>query len=148
MQKGARLAFSVTMLLIGAGLLVYSYVWGADMSVGERFGPMFYPRFILWAWVLLAMGLTVETLFAHSVQSQPVNKKALLASIASVAVCCALLPYLGFLVTCVLFCCAYPLLLGYRKIAVVIISAVLFSVATWYVFNSILLIALPEGLIG
>ncbi len=148
MQKKARLAFSLTMLLIGGGLLAYSYIWGADMSVGERFGPMFYPRFILWGWVLFAAGLTVETCRVHGGPMPSVNRRTLLASIASVAACCVLLQYLGFLATCALFCCAYPLLLGYRKVAVTIISAVLFSVATWYVFNNILLIGLPEGIMG
>lgn len=145
MQKGARLAFSVTMFLIGGGLLAYSYIWGADMSVGERFGPMFYPRFILWIWVLLAAGLTIEYWLTCGGPMPSVNKRSLLASVLSVTGCCVLLPYLGFLITCGLFCCAYPLLLGYRRIAIVVISAVVFAVATWYMFNDILLIVLPEG---
>lgn len=148
MQKGSRLAFSLFMLLIGGGLLAYSYIWGADMSVGERFGPMFYPRIILWAWVFLAAGLTVEYCITHSAALSPLNKRPLLASILSIAVCCAVFDFLGFLVTCTLFCCAYPLLLGYKRATIVIVSAFFFSVATWYVFNNVLLIVLPEGIMG
>lgn len=148
MQRGARLAFSLTMLLTGSLLLVYSYVWGSDMSVGERFGPMFYPRFILWLWVLFAAGLSVEYWITSGGPLPAVNKRSLLASIASVSASCALFEYLGFLITCILFCCAYPLLLGYRRIAIVVVSAVIFSVVTWYVFSFILLIALPEGFVG
>lgn len=148
MQKSARLAFSLFMFLVGSFLLTYSYIWGADMSVGERFGPMFYPRIILWIWVLLAAGLTVEYCISHSGALPALNKRSLFASILSVSVCCLVFDALGFLATCVLFCCAYPLLLGYKRVAVAVVSAVLFSVVTWYVFNNMLLIVLPEGIAG
>ena len=148
MHKSSRLAFSAAMLLIGGGLLAYSYIWGAEFSAGEEFGPMFYPRFILWLWVLLGAGLVVECRITQAEDTAAINKRSLLISVLSVTGACVLLEYLGFLLTCVLFCCVYPLALGYRRTAVAILSAVGFSVATWYVFNSILLIVLPEGFWG
>ncbi len=138
-----RALFSGVMFSLGAFLLAHSYSV-ADLATAASFGPQFFPRIILWVWLLLAACMTVEAMFLKGKQDKGQHWAGLLSAVALTGLACLLLPLAGFLPVSLIFMLAYPWALGYRRVTILVPLAVLFSLATWYVFNEILLIPLPE----
>ena len=136
-----RLLFAVVMFSIGAFLQAYSHSI-PDVAAASRFGPQFYPRIILWGWLACAVAMMAEAaLTAEKRRTQ--HWKGLAAAVALTGVACVAMPLAGFLPVSIAFMLAYPWALGYRRIAILAPLGVTFSVATWYIFNEILLIQLP-----
>ncbi|MDL2271534.1 tripartite tricarboxylate transporter TctB family protein [Desulfovibrio sp. OttesenSCG-928-I05] len=138
-----RLLFSVVMFSIGAFLLAYSYTT-ANVAAAAQFGPQFFPRILLWTWLVLALAMMAESILLKGRKYKEQNWKGLFASIGLTALACTLMPIVGFLPISLTFMLAYPWALGYRRSTVLIPLSIIFSFATWYIFNEILLIPLPE----
>ena len=137
-----RMLFSVVMFSIGTFLLAYSHSV-SNVAAADSFGPLFYPRIILWGWLLCAVAMMAEAVFLKGKQYGKQHWTGLLAAIALTGFTCVAIPVAGFLPVSIAFMLAYPWALGYRRIKVLAPLSVIFSAATWYTFNEILLIQLP-----
>ena len=133
------------MLCAGACLLAYSYGGSAkNLAAGASFGPLFFPRILLWIWVVLAAGMVLEAAFLKKTAGQKQNRIGLVASLVITGAAYLLMPVVGFLPTGIAFMLVYPAALGNRKIRVLVPLSIVFSASVWYIFNDILLIALPD----
>ena len=143
-RNHSRFVLSLTLLAVGALLLLQSYVGEKTHATGADFGPMFYPRILLWLWVAITLAMALQSLrFA----SPSAGKWSWPGFIWAVVLTCGLgllVEPVGFILICVLFCYLYPFLQGYRKQPVLIAFAFLFTAFVWYLFNEVLYIFLPE----
>ena len=136
-----RSSLSLALLVVGVGLFVHTYTLGfADL--GGAFSPVFFPRIILAAWILLAVisliidvvtkpvaaysrwlivALTVLTLFAYIYSLQ----------------------LLGFFISSVLFCAVSLIINGQRKPLDIILFCVLVPGTLVLLFNHMLTMPLP-----
>ena len=144
-SKTLRSLFSGVMLAIGVFLLVHGYIEDRGMVHGANFSPLFYPRMILWGWVVMSFMMLVQSMFfLKSAKEISINWFPLIAAVVLVAILCGLMTVTGFVPVCLFFMIAYAYCLGYRRPAITIASSVLFTVGVWYVFNNVLNIPLPE----
>ncbi|MDL2210110.1 tripartite tricarboxylate transporter TctB family protein [Desulfovibrio sp. OttesenSCG-928-O18] len=148
MNRAIPLIFSGTMIFISGFLLLHSYIFPPDVSqsTDTKYGLMFYPRIILFAWLGCAVALFLQYLTRkRNFVLKEISWRLLGISIGLTLLVCILLDYLGFLPACIAFCFAYPFLLGYRNVKVLIPVSILYAVGLWFVFNKVLLIILPAS---
>jgi len=144
MRSQCHSVFAGFLALVGVGLLIHSYdAHYEGMGVGAAVNPMFYPRILLWLWVALAAILVVTPLMGkeHNVPTQ--RWLALLGIAAITGGGAALMTVIGFLFSSILFCVAASLQMGYRRPLGLILTGIVFPLATWYLFQKVLMIPLP-----
>lgn len=142
----------------GFALLV---VWGflgvytSQMSLpafggGIAYDPLFFPQILIGAGVILAVVLIVQGgrpllagLAAEPEEDAPQNPRRIVAVIAMVGCYFAAMPILGFPISTALFLLVFAPVLGYRKPAGVLITAVLGPLVIWSVFTAGLEAPLP-----
>jgi len=144
MRSQSHAVFAGFLLLAGAGLLIHSYDARYEgMGVGAAVTPMFYPRILLWLWVLLAMALVVKPLMGKERNVPTQRWPALLGIVATAGAGAALMNVIGFLFSSILFCLAASLQMGYRRPLGLVLTGIVFPLATWYLFQKLLMIPLP-----
>ena len=144
MVKNSRLLFSLSLFVVGALLLLQSYVGEATRAAGADVGPMFYPRILLWGWTILSGAMCVNALRKPEGLTPVPNSAALYWAMGLTFVFGFLLEYAGFFILSVLFCFLYPYVQGYRRLPVLIPFCILYTAGVWYLFNHVLFIFLPE----
>ena len=144
MKANLQSFFSGFLLLLALSLLVHTYSDEYEgMGIGAEFGPMFYPRILLWMWIGIP-GLLVVTSVVGKTKAPAAQKWGrLFGMFALVALCTLLLTQIGFLFSILLFSLSSSWFMGYRKPLGLVLSGIVFPVATWYLFHEILLIRLP-----
>lgn len=147
-RKAIEAMFGAMMFFLGAALMIHTYADRyRDTGVGVEFGPIFYPRVLLWAWLALSAGVVLQTLFSSTDASGKKYdwKKAAIMMIM-IAVCTYLLDIIGFLFSTILFFIVSCRYFGYRKVWQLALIGVGAPTATWYVFQYILQIQLPTSI--
>ncbi len=143
-QVCGRFILSLCLFAAGALLLLQSYFGEKIHAAGAEFGPMFYPRILLWLWVLLSGAMTVRA-FRSGAPAVPVeNWKSFLWSTVLTLGLGFLMEPVGFIVTSVVFCYLTPYMQGYRNHRVLVPFSLLYTAFVWYLFNKLLYIFLPE----
>lgn len=138
-------AITATLLLL---VVVASYMASysvLDASGSSDPGPAAYPRIIL-----VAIGICAILLyFIHDERedSQPRSWKTIVLVLIAIAAYIALLGWIGYIAATVLFTLSMVLLAGERRILLVILYPIIFSLVLYFVFSNYLNIVLPEGLI-
>lgn len=135
------------MLLLGIGVLLFVHSFDekyAGMGIGAEFGPVFYPRVLLVLWILLAGILTVQTLWrTRAIAAQ--DWLMIVRVMVIVSASTLLMEVIGFLLSAILFCIAYPWVTGYRRPVGLILVGLIFPVVVWYLFENVLMIRLPAN---
>jgi hypothetical protein len=110
-------------------------------------GPMSYPKWLLIGWVSVS-GIYFVT---GKKQKSPVDLSksapSLLASLAVIAAYFFLFPVLGLPVSTFLFLVAFCFLGGMRNLKIVLSVAGLTALLFWFVFEEILKISMPRGIL-
>lgn len=139
---------------IGTGL--YVLVQGAKMPPDHimKIGPSFFPNFV----ATILIGFSVLLVFQGALSRKPGNFDRLdfrsfglwraLIALGAGAVYTALLRPVGFLPMTILFILALMLLLGARKPLVLALVPLAATAGVWLVFERLLLISLPTGLLS
>jgi hypothetical protein len=144
MKANLQSFFSGFLLLLAMALLLHTYSDEYEgMGIGAQFGPMFYPRILLWMWAGLS-GLLVVTSVLGKVgppAAQRWGRLALMFGLVSGST--FLLTQIGFLFSMLLFALSSSWFMGYRKPLGLALAGVVFPISTWYLFHEILLIRLP-----
>jgi putative tricarboxylic transport membrane protein len=113
------------------------------MTAGR--GPVFYPRIILWAMLLFSAIVLWED------RGKGANNEArgaygwTIAALVATGLYTLAITRIGFVFSTVIFMCVLPWFMGYRRIPVILIIAVLYTLAVWYVFEKVFLIILPSS---
>ena len=119
-------------------------------------GPGFYPRIVLGITAMLSALLVVNDFVSRqrgAVVARPakqaVNHTLVLLTFSVFGVYVAILPYLGFRISTFIFVAAMQALLDpprdWRRWLLVAVIALATTVATYYVFETHLLVLLPRG---
>ncbi len=109
-------------------------------------GPMFFPRIILAAMLLLSLLVIVQGF--HERPGTTIPARTVLTMIAVILVTGIYIHAIGtvgFLLSTTAFTFVLPLLLGYRNLPVITVIAAVYPFIIWYVFDRIFLIILPTS---
>lgn len=140
-------AVAFAFLLGGALMLAESYSGAGAMRsrVAHAMGPAFFPRIVLVLLVALALAALVEAM-RGLVASRALPQRAMMfGMIAATIAYVWLVGAVGFLLASVAFVAICPVVLGYRRWAVVVPLAAIYAVVVWYVFQRVLQIVLPNS---
>lgn len=143
------LAFGSAMLATGALLFHESFAPGSSqLLAGHQFSPMFYPRILLVIWMLLSLTLIGRAVLL--LKSDLLADRLNVLRVGACMVWCGiyvawLVPAVGFLIASVPFAFVLTIFLGARHKVWVPTVSIVFPVAVWYVFQSILSIPLPRS---
>jgi len=141
-----RTSLSLTLLLVGVGLFLHTYTLGfADL--GGAFSPVFFPRIILAGWIVLAiLSLVADVVKARAVTGSIATITqwwVVLIFMIAIAGYIALLEYLGFFASSVLFSIIALVASGQRKVIDIALFSLLVPGALVILFNHVLTMPLP-----
>ena len=144
------LIFSAVMLI--ASVYCWFYIGGVNNGSATELGSAFWPRTILVLMIILLVVNLIQIIRKKNgkapVSAESVKeffKSKLFLGMVVVAVTAIILPYIGFIPTCVLFLIVYGLLLGERRPVVLILTAIIATLVLYVVFQGPLRIFLPRG---
>ena len=135
--------------LLGAGAFLWWETtdpkYADTMGLGVASDPAFYPQILLSFWLGLAALMVIRGL----VRAGPPIEGQAWPRIAGTATLLALYSWcitaIGFLFASVLICLALMLMLGYRGRTGLALVGLGFPLLTWYVFEFLLKIPLPNS---
>ena len=141
---------AVALIFLALGVLfLYTALTFRPGFVDESLvmGPMSYPKWLFIAWLILSV-----IYFLTGKKSQyPVDLSrsaaALLGVLAIIAAYFFLFPVLGLPLATFLFLIAFCLFEGMRNFRVVVPFAAFTALAFWYVFEIVLKISMPRGVL-
>jgi len=136
-----RSGLSLLLLIAGCGFFV-STMGSSYADLGGAFSPVFFPRIILVAWIVLAfLSCVADTVGAHDEKST----RWLPVAIVSLALFAYIkfMPALGFFITSVAFCAIVLLATGQRRPLDVLIFSLAIPGMLVVLFNHLLTMPLP-----
>ncbi len=113
------------------------------LTVGR--GPVFFPRIILGAMLLLSL---IVTFRSNSERDNTANIRISIMPIAAMTLTgCYIfsIDWAGFILPTLLFTFLMPLILGYHNWKITLGLSVLYTFVIWYVFDRVFLIILPSS---
>ncbi len=141
---------------VGAALGTWVLLEGAKMPTDHimKIGPSYYPSLLAVALIGLSAALCVQGARGKKGGDfEPIDFSSFgiyraLIALAAALVYAFLMPPLGFLPATTLFVLGLMLLLGSRKPLELIIAPPLTALGVWLVFDRLLMITLPAGLLS
>ena len=137
--------------VLAASLLLFGLTLGLKDNPLVPIGPGFYPRIVLGFTAALSLWLVVADFLAAKKpeKSEALNYRLVALMFAQFGVYCALLPYLGFRISTLLYVAAANALLdppkGWKGWARVAALALLTAFLTHLIFERYLTVLLPRG---
>ena len=136
------------LVIIAIGLVLLSQSASKEaISLGDDIDPMAYPRFLVW----LFMGLGGLIIISPSKKTSENDLPFFSARTAAVAISLVaygvLVGYIGFGVTSFLAACSIAWSMGWRKPKSLILSNLIGVACIWCMFNYVLSIPLPKGIL-
>ena len=117
-----------------------------DTGIGDQFGPLWYARLLLAAWIVLTAIALAQA--AMSPRPPPESGRNWGTALAVIAACGALVAVslaAGFLAGSIAFFLACALSLGYRRPVPLLLAGAGVPGAIWYLFYHVIQIRLPTG---
>lgn len=140
-------ALGIVMLLLSALLWIETlkpqYLGNEDLNYG--FPPSFYPRILLSIWAALSVLIVARAWMTPSTRVFHARWKRAATAVALTAAFLAAITQVGFLLASVPFMAAFMVALGYRRPVAVVLIALIFSVAGWWIMTGPLQITLPKS---
>jgi putative tricarboxylic transport membrane protein len=138
--------------VLAASLLLFGLTLGLKDNPLVPIGPGFYPRIVLGFTAALSLWLVVADYLGKDrrvEKKETLNYRLVALMFAQFGVYCALLPYLGFRISTLLYVAAANALLdppkGWKGWARVAVLALLTAFLTHLVFERYLTVLLPRG---
>jgi putative tricarboxylic transport membrane protein len=138
--------------VLAASLLLFGLTLGLKDNPLVPIGPGFYPRIVLGLTAALSLWLVVADYLGKDrrvEKKETLNYRLVALMFAQFGVYCALLPYLGFRISTLLYVAAANALLdppkGSRGWIRVLVLAVLTAFLTHLIFERYLTVLLPRG---
>ncbi|WP_167512316.1 tripartite tricarboxylate transporter TctB family protein [Oceanidesulfovibrio marinus] len=139
--------FGGVMMLLGVAFMIHTFDSAYKvMGIGAQVSPIFYPRILLTAWLLLSVGILIEAAFKKGKSSKDYSWKNALLMFLLIGLCVAAMEYIGFLLSTVAFFFASCLIFGYGRYSVLLPVGIIFPVALWLIFVEVLKIPLPTSM--
>ena len=142
--------------LVGIAIGLYAIWEGTRMPVDRimNVGPSFFPTALAGLLIVFSLALLVNALKGRSIGTvEPIRLSDRgvqrgLVTLAAAFVYCVILAPLGFMLTSILFLVFMMLLLGNRKPLQLAIAPPLITVAVWLIFEKILKLSMPGGVLA
>lgn len=151
MEEGVKGDIASGAVLILLGLFIISEAWQWDYLTPEGPGPGFFPLWYGIAMVLLAAALVATALLSGRSLPRSVDwprVRRALSAWAAFAICIALLPVLGFVLSFALFTFCVVRVLYDQTVKVATVVALGCTAGFFIVFPVLLGVSLPTGMIG
>jgi putative tricarboxylic transport membrane protein len=142
--------------VIAASLVLFWATLGLERHPMVPIGPAFYPRIVLGITALMALALVAGDLMARrragtvAPAGARANYALVLACFAIFAVYVVAMPYLGFRLSTLLFLLGLPVAMerptSRARWVAVVVTAVVATVSSYYMFEHYLHVLLPRGL--
>lgn len=139
---------TMAVLFLAAALLLWGETFRDDYHLSRAshaMGPAFFPRIVLSGMVLFSLFVIFDTFRKESGRVKLEGAVPVLGLIAITVAYGIAMFWIGFLLSSFLFIVAASLILGYRKLIVVVPVAAVYAIAVWFMFQEILLIILPAS---
>ena len=120
-------------------------------SLSSSLDSMYWPRLVLWSLLVFSLILSADRLWSRPVPDEPSDDAtAASGSFPVIALaCCAvyfvLIGLTGFLISTLLFCATFPVLLGIRDWKRVATFSLGVTAAVWLLVIVLMHVALPRG---
>lgn len=141
------IAFACAMLAINILIWMESLKPQYSDAQAQDYGftPAFFPQILLSIWALLCVVLIVRSLvLARTEHAAPLWGRLFSAFLITGAYI-FLVDQVGFLLASIPFAAGFMFIFGYRNPVVMAAVALVFPVATWWVFTHLLQIVLPTS---
>lgn len=148
---GLDLIFSIALTVFSLYCFV---IIGANAgATATELGAAFWPRIILGLMIALLLVNIYQTLkkskasggAKESIGLGAFFKSKLFVGIILVAVMALVMDYIGFMATCFLFLIAYGILLGERRVHILLLTGLVATLILYILFQGPLAIMLPRG---
>ena len=135
------------LVIIAIGLILLSQSASPEGLMEGDIDPMAYPRFLVWVFMGMG-GLVILSPAKKSSESDlPFFSLRTAAVAASLVAYGVLVGYIGFGVTSFLAACSIAWAMGWRKPKSLILSNLIGVACIWCMFNYVLSIPLPKGIL-
>lgn len=135
------------LVIIAIGLILLSQSASPEGLMEGDIDPMAYPRFLVWVFMGMG-GLVILSPAKKSSESDlPFFSKRTAAVAISLVAYGVLVGYIGFGVTSFLAACSIAWAMGWRKPKSLILSNLIGVACIWCMFNYVLSIPLPKGIL-
>lgn len=149
---------ALTVLLFSIIYLVIAYVGIEEFSGRVALDSDVFPKLLGYLMVILSILLFFEKQ-PSKMQAEEEEEEAsyiqggfwtkykwVIITLAAMLVYIISLSILGFIISTIIFMLVMPLLYGYKKYVTIILVAVLFTLATYFLLETYLEISLPAGI--
>lgn len=142
--------------LVGILIGLYAIWEGTNMptDVVMKIGPSFFPNFLAGFLILFSVVLVINALRGKSkgtVEPMRLADKGVqrgLITLAAALVFCVILEPLGFIPSSIVFLAFMMVVMGKRKPIPILIAPPLITVSVWLVFEKILNLSMPAGILA
>jgi hypothetical protein len=144
----SRRLLGLLFLISGAILLRETYTFeGGFMAEEGAMGPMSYPRFLLFGWLVASL---LYFIFPgrNDAEDMSQSRMALLRSAVIITAYVLLFQYIGLLESTIIFLLAFFFAEGYRNYKLAIPIALASSFLFWFVFEKLLAVPMPGGILS
>ena len=139
---------AMAVLFLAMSLLLWGETFRDDYHLSRAshaMGPAFFPRIVLSGMVLLSLIVIADAFRRESGSVKFEGMAPVLGLVAITIAYGVAIFWIGFLLSSFLFIVAASLILGYRKLVVIVPVAAAYVLAVWFTFQEILLIILPAS---
>jgi ABC-type multidrug transport system fused ATPase/permease subunit len=145
--NGSRIT-ALIFLIVGIIFLADAYTFKPDfLDPSLKLGPMDYPLWLIYGWIVLSFVFFIFDKSKFDISEISKSKIALSRAILITAFYFFLFPYLGLFVSSLLFFIAFLISEGYRNYKIGISVAIMSSFLFTYVFEHLLKISMPRGIL-
>lgn len=113
------------------------------MTAGR--GPVFFPRLVLSAMLLFSLIVLWEDRGKEAESHARGSYIRTIAALVTTGLYTLAITRIGFVFSTVIFSALLPWFMGYRRVSVILVLAVVYTLAVWYVFEKVFLIVLPSS---
>jgi putative tricarboxylic transport membrane protein len=134
------IVYSLVFMMIGIFSFVIAQGFPEDFIM--KLGPDFYPELLSVALIILSLTLFIRTILGDK------RFQKVIISLGLAILYAMFLKRVGFIPITILFLFAFLLLLNIRKPLTLIAVPIVASFALWFIFQKILTVSLPIGLLS
>ncbi|MDD4219972.1 MAG: tripartite tricarboxylate transporter TctB family protein [Sphaerochaetaceae bacterium] len=146
------IVYSLVFMMIGIFSFVIAQGFPEDFIM--KLGPDFYPELLSVALIILSLTLFIRTILGKNtskfiaINIRDKRFQKVIISLGLAILYAMFLKRVGFIPITILFLFAFLLLLNIRKPLTLIAVPIVASFALWFVFQKILTVSLPIGLLS
>lgn len=113
----------------------------------DELGPMTYPRYLLWGWVVLSFLYLIIPRRSFDTKQISESIPLLFAVAIAIGIYIVLFKYLGLFISTLLFLIGFFFILGYRHPGKMFSIAFVTATISWLIFEKILAIPMPTSIL-